>query len=98
MSGALADALNYLSKEMVWPVYRGLVLEQKNLRNEESIEMLDIILNSGMPGISTIYNVGTGVIDGIGEKLMKGDTNITSTVASKTSSVEKEIAKVNENM
>ena len=52
-SAALADAMNDLSHDIVWPVYRGLVLEQKNLRNEESIEMLDIILRSGIPSLNS---------------------------------------------
>lgn len=95
MSGTLADALNYLSKEIVWPVYRGLVLEQKNLRNEESIEMLDIILNSGMPELATIYGVGTGALDSIASKLLKGDTGIASVIDSKKSGIEKTIEKVN---
>lgn len=95
MAGALADSLNYLAKEIVWPVYRGLVLEQKNLRNEESIEMLDIILNSGMPEIATIYNVGAGVRDSVGLKLMKGITDIASVIASRSASVEKAMEKIN---
>ncbi len=95
MAGALADSLNYLAKEIVWPVYRGLVLEQKNLRNEESIEMLDIILNSGMPEIATIYNVGAGVRDSVGLKLMEGITDIASEIASRSASVEKAMEKIN---
>ena len=94
-SAAFADALNYLSYDILWPVYRGLVLEQKNLRNEESIEMLDIILRSGAPSISMIYSIGTDVIDRIGSNLMKGKTDAASIIASSTSKIEKALAKLN---
>lgn len=96
MAGALADALNYLSRDIVWPVYRRLVLEQKNLRNEESIEMLDIILNSGMPELATIYNVGKATMKSITAKLLEGDTDISSIIASEKSEIEAVVRKINE--
>lgn len=94
-SAAFADALNYLSREIVWPVYRGLVLEQKNLRNEESIEMLDIILRSSVPSLSTIYSVGSDMVDKIGAKLLKGDSDIASLIASSKTSIETALEKLN---
>ena len=94
-SATFADALNYLSREIVWPVYRKLVLEQKNLRNEESIEMLDIILRSSVPAINTIYDVGSDMINSIGAKLIKGENDISSIVASNQSSIEAALEKLN---
>ena len=94
-SAAFADALNYLSREIVWPVYRGLVLEQKNLRNEESIEMLDIILRSSVPAINTIYSVGSDMINSIGAKLINGENDISSIVASNKSAIETALEELN---
>ena len=94
-SAAVADALNYLSREIVWPAYRGIVLEQKNLRNEESIEMLDIILRSSVPALNTIYNVGSSMINRIGEKLIKGENDISSIIASNKTLIEATLEELN---
>ena len=94
-SAAFADALNYLSREIVWTAYREIVLEQKSLRNDESIEMLDIILRSSVPSLNSIYNVGGNLINSIGEKLLAGDNDIASLVASDKSSIESVLDEVN---
>ena len=95
-SAVFADALNYISYNVVWPIYRGLVLEQKNLRNEESIEMLDIILRSGTPALNMIYSIGDNMIDQIGERLLKGNMDVASLIASKEAKIEKQLKKLND--
>ena len=57
-SAVIGDALSYLSWDMVMPVFREITLEQKGLRNEDSIEMLDIIIDSTVPVLTDNYNVG----------------------------------------
>ena len=94
-SAVFADVLNYLSREIVWTAYREIVLEQKNLRNDESIEMLDIILRSSVPPLYSMYGVGSGLINGIAAKLLAGDNDIASLVASDKSSIESVLDEVN---
>ena len=95
-SAAVADALTYLFYDMVWPVYRGKVLEQKQLRNEESIEMLDIILKSSAPDLSDIFSTGGGDLsNSIGEKLMKGDGSVASLVESSRSKIVEKVNSIN---
>ena len=48
-----------------------------------------------MPEIATIYNVGAGVRDSVGLKLMEGITDIASEIASRSASVEKAMEKIN---
>ena len=95
MSAAVADALNYLSYDIVWPTYREVVLEQKNLRNEESIEILDIILRSGVPAFNTVYSIGSDMISTIGSRLLIGNTDISSIVASNMASIEERLKSLN---
>lgn len=94
-SAAFADALSYLSRDIVWSVYRGLVLEQKNLRNDESIEMLDIILRSSVPSLDSIYNIGSDMIWEIYDKLIRGENDISSVIASNKASIEAALEELN---
>lgn len=95
-SAELADALNYLAKEMVWPVYREVTLDQKNLRDEESIEMLDIILEASLPNYTSIFSLtGGSLFTEIAAKMRTGDGAIASTVAANISTLKEEVAKVN---
>ena len=95
MSAAVMDALNYLSYDIVWPTYREVVLEQKNLRNEESIEILDIILRSGVPAFNTVYSIGSDMISTIGSRLLIGNNDISSIVASNMASIEERLKSLN---
>ncbi len=54
-SAVLADALAYLSYDVVLPVFRETTLEQKNLRNEDSVEMLNIIMDSVVPDLTNVF-------------------------------------------
>ena len=58
--------------------------------------MLDIILNSGMPELATIYNVGKATMKSITAKLLEGDTDISSIIASEKSEIEAVVRKINE--
>lgn len=95
-SAAVVDALTFLFYDMVWPVYRGKVLEQKQLRNDESIEMLDIILKSSAPDLSTIFNTGGGdLMNSVGARLMKGDGSVASLVESRRGKIVEKINTIN---
>jgi len=53
----IADVLTYVSHRDVWPIFREITLEQKGLRNDDSIEMLDVIINSSVPNLLTAYGI-----------------------------------------
>jgi hypothetical protein len=55
-SAIVLDALAYLSYRDVRPVYFDVVLTNKQLRNEDSIDMLQIILDSRSVHIGYIYD------------------------------------------
>ena len=78
----ISDALAYLSYKDVWGVFRKVTLEQKNLRNEDSIEMLDILINSIVPDLPTIYNVGSDLEVAVKNVMMEGSDSVASVVAS----------------
>jgi ABC-type glycerol-3-phosphate transport system substrate-binding protein len=96
-SAKLGDALTYLSYDMVMPVFRELTLEQKGLRNDESIEMLNIIINSSIPDLVYTYNIGSTFRTDVGKKLKSGDSSVASIFAAAKSAMEADIKKVNEN-
>ena len=52
-TGIILDAMAYLSYKNVTPVFFDVTMSQKQLRNEESIEMLQIIKDT------VVYDVGT---------------------------------------
>lgn len=54
-TGVILDALSYESNESVLPIYYDVTVSQKGLRNEDSIEMLDIIRNSRGCEISEFF-------------------------------------------
>lgn len=57
-TGMVTEALAYYSEELVTPVYYDQVLSYKYMRDEESVEMLDIILHSRVFDLGWFYKVG----------------------------------------
>ena len=94
-SAAIGDAVNYLFYENVWDVFRGVTLESKNLRNDDSIEMLGYILNSAYPEVYSEFSVGTDFFTEMSTKLRNGDTSIASTFATYEKQMKENIEKVN---
>ena len=54
-TGAVLDAMAYVSNRDVTPVYFDVSVSQKKLRNEDSVEMLQIIKNSGSFELGMAY-------------------------------------------
>ncbi|MBQ8509194.1 MAG: hypothetical protein IJ493_04720 [Clostridia bacterium] len=92
---ALADALTYLSYDIVLPTYREITLEQKNLRNDESIEMLDVVINAAVPLLSDTYNVGVEIFNEIETAIGNGNDSVASILASHKSAVDTKLAEIN---
>ena len=56
-TGAVLDAMAYLSNKDVTPVFFDVTVSQKRLRNEDSIDMLQIIKKSGCIDIGLVYGI-----------------------------------------
>ena len=91
----VGDALSYLSYETVFPVFREVTLEQKGLRNDDSIEMLNIIIDSVVPDLVNTYGVGGKMRDEIDAILLGGDDAIASVVASHKTAIEEALDEIN---
>ena len=92
----LSDALNYIFKEDVYPIFREVTLEQKHLRDEESVEMLDILIESAVPNYSTIFSLDTsGFYSNLASQLRSGNSAVASVVASNENALKAAVDKVN---
>ena len=95
-SAVVGDAINYIFYEDVWPTFRTVTLESKNLRNDNSIEMLQIVLNSIYPNICHIYGVGTSLNDVLSASMRSGDAQAASKLAAYRQQIEDDIKALNE--
>ena len=91
-AAAIIDAMAYHAYADILPVYYGVNVEQKQMRNEDSIEMLGIIGESRVVDIGSIYGWTIDLHNAIYQKLSKGDNAIASVVTAHTPKVEKLIA------
>ena len=71
-TGAVLDALAYVSNRDVTPVLFDVSVSQKQLRNEESIEMLELIKNTGSFEIGVAYGWTNPLYDKIRTTLGEG--------------------------
>lgn len=92
-TGALIDTLAYLSYRDVLPVFYETTVEQKELRNDDSIEMLDIIRDSRY--FDTAYAYGWtnyNTRENVRKALKTGDGSVASALASIAPGIETKIA------
>ena len=92
-TAAVLDAASYLSYTDVLPVYYNVTIAQKGLRDEESIEMLEIIQSSRYFDTGRVFGWTTTLYDSIETSLLKGKSDVASTIAKQKSKVEKNIDK-----
>ena len=93
-TGIIIDALTYDSYKNCLPVYYDVTVSQKGLRNEDSIEMLQIVRNSRSTQVMNIYGVTTDLDNSLHQIIIKGQTNAASTIASAETKVEANLEKV----
>ena len=89
----ILEALSAESRYTLQPAYYDVVLTRKYIRDEESEEMLDIIFNSRVYDIGSVYSFGNVFLDFI-NLAAKYDRNIASYYDKKIGSMEKAIDKV----
>lgn len=92
------DALSYESDASVLDVYFGVTVEQKGLRDEESIEMLNIIKDAYSFDISSAYLWCDKIESEFMYNLVKGSVNIVGTIESYKSQSQEKIKATIEKM
>jgi len=89
----ILEALSAESRYTLQPAYYDVVLTRKYMRDEESEEMLDIIFNSRVYDIGSVYSFGGVFLDFISLS-SKMDRNIASYHDKKIGAMEKNIDKI----
>lgn len=90
-AAAIIDAMAYHAHTDVLPVYYGVNVEQKQMRNEDSIEMLEIMGANRVIDVGRLYNWSKDLDTAVYQKLSKGDASIASVIAAKKDAVQKMI-------
>jgi len=90
--GIVVDALSYLSYVDVEPMYAETYLENRYLRDEDSVEMLNIVIQNKTYDAAFLLNYGNA--NSLPQECSSGrGDNIASTIESKRKAVEKEVQK-----
>ncbi len=97
-TGVILDALSYESYKNVLPLYYNQTISQKGLRDEDSIEMLDIINRGRMTEIGLIYGTTTDLINSLKTMITNGDDTAASIVASNDQKCKDNLAKLLESV
>lgn len=92
-AGNILDALSYEAKQQVMPIYYDVYISQKGLRNEDSIEMLDLINQTRFFNIGNAYGWTTTLYNNIRQALDKGNSNVSALIAAQKSAIETNIEK-----
>ena len=87
------DAMAYLAYSELMPAYWNINMEQKQLRNDDSIEMLGIIQSNRAFDISNCFGWFSTVATPITDAILAGNTSVSSTVAANKAAIEAAIEK-----
>lgn len=74
-SGLILDMLAYESQDEVQSTYFDVTLSQKGLRNEDSVEMLEIIRNSRMIEFTQLFGITNDYVATLNSQIIAGDAN-----------------------
>lgn len=87
------EAMTHESYVSVIPQYYGNVVEQKGLRNEDSIDMLEILRRTREVDVATIFNWSKNIRSSLNTMLFNGDSAVASTIESNKSTLQAEMDK-----
>jgi len=79
-TGMVMDAMAYLSQKEVTPIFFGVHMSQKELRTEESVEMLQIIRDTSIFDIGRIYNWSFQINVDIYNDILRGGGQLASLI------------------
>ena len=90
-TGIIMDAMSYITYDKVMPIFYNGRISQKILRNDESIEMMNIIRSSRHYDLGTIYGVYNDFSNKISDLINQKSTDFSSMVASFKPTIEKNL-------
>ncbi len=93
-TGVILDALNYESAKTVLPTYFDVSVSQKGLRNEDSIEMLEIVREGRSLDFCPIYGINSEINTAVPEIIRDQKGTAASVIASNRSSTETKLANI----
>ncbi len=93
-TAVISDYTSFLSLHDVLPLYYGNVVEQKGLRNQDSIEMLDIVLSTKTVDLGILFGWTKTLLESIRTKMFAGATDIASDIERQQKTVEKNMTKM----
>lgn len=97
-TGVILDALAYDSYKNLMEPYYDTYLSQKGARNEDSAEMLKIVRDTRIISIGKMFGWTNDVISSITSKVMNGESDVASSIASSVQAVKAAIDKTLEAM
>ena len=71
-AGLILDAMAYEGEKTAVPAFRDYAVEQKGLRNEDSIEMLAIVTRNIIPVYYSIFGINSSIADQAGTDVWTG--------------------------
>ena len=86
-TGNIIEALTHESYDSVMPVYYGVRVEQKGLRNEDSIEMLQLVRDNYGLESAQVLGVTSDYINALTNMVQKQESNAASLAASNEATV-----------
>ena len=90
-TASLIDAFSYVSYRDVLPIYYEVNVSQKGLRNEESVEMLDIIRQTRVCEIGSVFGWTTTMQNSVMNAISIGNGSVASIIESNKSASEEAI-------
>ncbi len=91
-TGAIIDYLAYMSYQDVIPTFMN-ALCYKGIRDDDSIEMLELLLTTQTADIGFLYGWTNTILTDLCNKAIEGNTAFASTVAKQSKALEKQIEK-----
>ena len=86
-TGNIIEALTHESYDSVMPVYYGVRVEQKGLRNEDSIEMLQLVRDNYGLESAQVLGVTSDYINALTNMVQNQESNAASLAASNEATV-----------
>lgn len=93
LTATVMEVMAHDSHVSVIPVYYDSVVEHKGLRNEDSVEMLDILRENRGVDIAVVFAWTDSLRDKLRGALYKGDNQVASILASQESVIQSNIEK-----
>lgn len=91
-TGTILDALSYESCKSVLPVYYDKAISQKGLRDDDSIEMLDLINSTRMCEMGMIYGITTEFFGKLCGMVTGGENTMASAIATYSNAINENLS------